>query len=93
MGLRVMLKVIVYGYLCGISSTQELEGMPAQSGFMRLLEGQKAPDHATIARFWTGRCREAIEDLFYQYVRKQEMGEIFIDGTKIKSCADRDTFA
>ena len=26
------------------------------------------PDHTTLARFRTGRCTEAVEDLFYQYV-------------------------
>lgn len=60
---------------------------------MWLLKDQKAPDYATIARFRTGRCREAIEDLFYQFVRKlEEMREtdhqaVFIDGTKIESHA------
>ena len=96
---RVMFKVIVYGYLCGIYSSRKLEeACRYRVDFMWLLEGQKAPDHTTIARFRTGRCREAIEDLFYQFVRKlEEMGEtdhraVFIDGTKIESRAGRYTF-
>lgn len=94
-----MFKVIVYGYLCGIYSSRKLEeACRYRVDFMWLLEDQKAPDHATIARFRTGRCREAIEDLFYQFVRKlEEMGEtdhraVFIDGTKIESRAGRYTF-
>ena len=56
------------------------------------------PDHSTISRFRTGRCREAVEDLFYQYVRYlEEQGEtdhetVFIDGTKLESRAGRYTF-
>ena len=97
---RVMFKVIVYGYLCGIYSSRKLEeACRYRVDFMWLLEGQKEPDHTTIARFRTGRCREAIEDLFYQFVRKlEEMGEtdhraVFIDGTKMESRAGRYTFA
>ena len=56
------------------------------------------PDHNTLARFRTGRLKAVIEDLFYQYTRKlDEMGEtdhesVFIDGTKMESCANRYTF-
>ncbi|MBM6978049.1 transposase, partial [Intestinimonas butyriciproducens] len=55
-------------------------------------------DHSTLARFRTGRCKEAVEDLFYQFVRKlEEVGEtdhkaVFIDGTKLESRAGRYTF-
>lgn len=96
---RVMFKVIVYGYLCGIYSSRKLEeARRYRVDFMWLLEDQKAPDHATIARFRTVRCKEAIEALFYQFVHKlEEMGEtdhqaVFIDGTKIESRAGRYTF-
>lgn len=56
------------------------------------------PDHSTLARFRTGRCTEAVEDLFYQYVRLLEkLGEtdhqaVFVDGTKLESRAGRYTF-
>ena len=61
--------------------------------FRWLLEDQKAPDHTTFARFRTGRCREVVEDLFYQFVKKlEDMGEtehktVYIDGTKLESAA------
>ena len=62
-----MRKAIVYGYLWGIYSSRKLEeACRYRVDFMWLLEDQEAPDHATIARFRTRRCREAIEDLFYQ---------------------------
>lgn len=96
---RVMFKVMVYGYQCGIYSSRKLEeACEYRIDFKWLLEGRKAPDHATFARFRTGRCGEAVEDLFYQYVKLLEkQGEtdhetVFVDGTKLESCAGRYTF-
>ena len=96
---RVMFKVIAYGYQCGyFSSRKQEEACKYRADFMWLLENGKAPDHCTLSRFRTGRCAEAIEDLFYQYVQLLEkQGEIdhksvFIDGTKIESRAGRYTF-
>jgi transposase len=63
-----------------------------------LLQGQKAPDHNTIARFREGRLSGIVEDLFNQLVVKLgELGEIryeniFIDGTKIEANANKYTF-
>ena len=96
---RVMFKVMVYGYQCGIYSSRKLEeACRYRIDFMWLLEEEPVPDHATIARFRTGRCAEAVEDLFYQYISKlEEWGAVdhqtvFIDGTKIESRAGRYTF-
>lgn len=96
---RVLFKVLVYGYQCGIYSSRKLEeACRYRVDFMWLLGESKAPDHTTLARFRTGQCREVIEDLFYQYVRRLEgMGEtdhqaVFVDGTKVESRAGRYTF-
>ena len=96
---RVLFKVMVYGYQCGIYSSRKLEeACRYRIDFMWLLGDSKVPDHSTFARFRTGRCAEAAEDLFYQYVNLLEaQGEtdhetVFIDGTKIESCAGRYTF-
>ena len=96
---RVLFKVMAYGYQCGIYSSRKLEeACKYRIDFMWLLENGKAPDHSTLSRFRTGRCAEAVEDLFYQYVRLLEkQGEVdhksvFIDGTKIESRAGRYTF-
>ena len=95
---RVLFKVLVHGYLCGIYSSRKLEeACQYRIDFRWLLEEGKAPDHSTLARFRTGRCRDVVEDLFYQFVRKLEsMGEtdhkaVFIDGTKLESRAGRYT--
>lgn len=96
---QVLFEVLVYGYLCGIYSSRKLEeACRYRVDFMWLLGDEKAPDHSTLARFRTGRCREALEELFYQLVRKlEEMGEtdhrtVFVDGTKLESRAGRYTF-
>lgn len=97
---RVIFKVMVYGYQCGIYSTRKLEeACKYRVDFMWLLENEKAPDHTTLSRFRTGRCAEAVEDLFFQYVQLLErQGEVdhksvFIDGIKLESRAGRYTFA
>ena len=94
-----MFKVIVYGYQCGIYSSRKLEeACKYRIDFKWLLEDNEGPDHSTFARFRTRRCREAVEDLFYQYVKLLEkQGEtdhktVFVDGTKLESCAGRYTF-
>ena len=96
---RVLFKVLVHGYLCGIYSSRKLEeACQYRIDFRWLLEDRKAPDHCTFARFRTGRCRDALEDLFYQLVQRLEnIGEtdhtaVFIDGTKLESSAGRYTF-
>ena len=67
---RVMFKVMAYGYQCGIYSTRKLEeACQYWIDFKWLLENEKAPDHSTLSRFRTGRCAEAVEDLFYQHVQ------------------------
>ena len=75
---RVLFKVMAYGYQCGIFSTRKLEeACKYRVDFMWLLENGKAPDHSTLSRFRTGRCAEAVEDLFYQYVQYLEkQGEV-----------------
>ena len=96
---RVLFKVLVYGYQCGIYTARKLEeACRYRIDFQWLLGEEKVPDHSTIARFRTGRCMEAVEDLFYQYVKYlEEQGEtdhktVFIDGTKLESSAGRYTF-
>ena len=96
---RVLFKVLVHGYLCGIYSSRKLEeACRYRIDFKWLLEDGKAPDHSTFARFRTCRCREVVEDLFYQFVRRlEEKGKtdhkaVFIDGTKLDSRAGRYSF-
>ena len=95
---RVLFKVVTYGYQCGIWTSRKLEeACRYRVDFMWLLEDEPVPDHATLARF-RKRCANVIEGLFYQYGQLlEQQGEtdhetVFIDGTKIESCAGRYTF-
>ena len=96
---KTMFKVLTYAYSQNIYASRPIEKACRRDiNFMWLLAGQKAPDHSTIARFRTGFASEAIEDLFYQLVRKladmEELSKetVFIDGTKIEACANKYTF-
>ena len=63
--------------------------------FMWLLEGFKAPDHNTTARFRTGRLEPILDDLFNQFIVKLyennelELKNLFIDGIKIEANANK----
>ena len=95
----MLFKVMAYGYQYGIYSSRKLEeACRYRVDFMWLLEEEPVPDHTTLARFRTGRCAEAVEDLFYQYVARLEQqgetdhGTVFVDETKLESRAGRYTF-
>ena len=67
--LRVLFKVLVHGYLCGNYSSRKLEeACQYRIDFRWLPEDRKPPDHSALARFRAGRCKKAVEELFYQFV-------------------------
>lgn len=89
---RIMFKLLVYGYMCGIYSTRKLElACRKNIDFIWLLEGEHVPDYSSFARFRSGKAKEAIEDLFCQFVKRlaelqeTEYDEVFIDGTKMEN--------
>lgn len=67
---------------------------------MYLPEGQRTPDHNTIARLLNEHLPEAVEDLLRQMVNllaahgeiSFEESAVFINGTKIEANAGRYTF-
>ncbi|SDR03655.1 Transposase [Pelosinus fermentans] len=96
---RRLFKIVVYGYMNGIYSSRKLEQACRRDvNFMYLLGREKAPNHATIARFRSERLPAVIDDLFSQLVRLlEEAGElslssVFIDGTKLEANANRYSF-
>ncbi|KIU06576.1 transposase [Clostridium butyricum] len=96
---ETMFAIIVYGYMEGIYSTRDLEkACQRDINFRWLLQGQSPPKHNSIDRFKRERLAGCIENLFNQLVKKlRELNEIqfkniFIDGTKIESSANRYTF-
>ena len=97
---KIMFKIVSYAYAQNIYSSRKIEkACKRDINFRWLLQGYKAPDHATISRFRKEYLsNEVIEDLFYQQVKYlAEQNEIlfknvFIDGTKIEANANRYTF-
>ena len=94
-----LFKVIVYAYMNNIYSSRPIEtACKRDINFMYLLEGAKAPDHNTIARFRSERLKDIIDNLFNQVVLLlKDYGELscenlFVDGTKIEANANKYTF-
>ena len=96
---KILFKILVYAYMNDIYSSRKIEkACKRDINFMWLLQGRKAPDHNTIARFRSERLVGIVDDLFNQLVEKlKNYGEvkfknIFIDGTKIEANANKYTF-
>lgn len=96
---RIMFKVMVYGYHCGICSSRKLESACRRDvNFRWLLEGHEAPSKSRIAEFRQKRLQGVVESLFNQLVLVlHEQGEVgfdhlFVDGTKIEANANKYSF-
>lgn len=95
---RMLLKVIVYGYLCNIYSSRKLEEATQQNIHFMWLAAMSKPDHNTINRFRGERLKDQIRTIFTQVVLLLEkeglvsLQTTFIDGTKIEANANRYTF-
>ena len=62
---KILFKILIYSYMNDIWSSRKIElACKRDVNFMWLLEGFKAPDHNTIARFRTGRLEPILDDLF-----------------------------
>ena len=95
---RMMLKVVIFGYLNNIYSCRKIENALNDRLSFMWLSGNQTPDHNTINRFRSSRLKDAIHDIFTQVVKLLvDMGYlsldvVYMDGTKIESRANRYTF-
>ena len=96
---RQMLKIVVYAAMNRIYSSRDIEKSCRRDiNFMYLLEGFPAPDHATVARFISIHLSACAKELMAKTDGiLLDIGEIsgeniFIDGTKIESVANKYTF-
>lgn len=97
---KILLKIMVYGYMRKQISSRALEACCRENlHFIYLLEGQRAPDHNTINRFRKNiLTQEAGQDILRQLVvLLHERGLLsfeaaFIDGTKIEANANKYSF-
>jgi transposase len=90
----LMLKVLLYGYATGVTSSRKLEArLGSDVGFM-FLAGQSRPDHKTISSF-RRRHLAAFGGLFLQVLilcqqaGLVKLGRVALDGTKVKANASR----
>ena len=94
---RMMLKVILYGYMNNIYSCRKIESALKRDVHFIWLAGYDQPDHKTINNF-RNRVKEEIDNVFTQLVLiLAERGFIsleveYIDGTKMESKANKYTF-
>jgi len=91
---RLMVKVLVYGYSHGITSSRALERRCHDDIAFRFLAAQAAPDFVAIARFRT-RHGAALQALFTQSLALcaraglVSLGRVALDGTKVRASASR----
>ena len=95
---RMLLKLVIFGYLNNLYSSRKIARAVKENIHFIWLSGQSFPDHRTINNFRGKRLKENIETIFTQVVLfLYEQGyvsleEVFTDGTKIESVANRYTF-
>jgi transposase len=95
---RMLLKVIVFGYINNIYSSRKIEEAVKSNIHFMWLAGMRKPDHNTINRFRGQRLQHTLRPIFDQVVLMlcQEglvnIKDLYTDGTKIEANANRYTF-
>jgi transposase len=91
---RLMLRLLVYGYMTGVRSSRAIERKCVDDVGFRWLAADQAPDFRSIARF-RRRHLAALADVFLQSLRLAQrlgmvkMGRVALDGTKLQANASR----
>jgi transposase len=93
----MMVALLVYAYAIGVRSSRAIERRCREDVAFRVIAANRAPDHATLARFRV-RHETAIAELFGGVLELcaqaglVEVGVVVVDGTRIAaSAADRQT--
>lgn len=95
---KMLLKVLIYGYLSNIYSSRKMEQALKENIHFMWLSAMSRPDHNTLNRFRSERLKTEIKAIFTQIVlllEKQGLVSLettFVDGTKIEANANRYTF-
>ena len=91
---KMMLKLVLYGYSIGVTSSREMERRCHVDVAFRWISANVAPDHRSISRF-RRRHLDTLGDLFLQVLRLCgqagliKLGRIALDGTKLRANASR----
>ena len=89
-----LLKILVYGYFNGVSSSRKLERETQRNIELKWLTSDVSPDHKTISDFRKDNP-EVVDKLFkYLIIKFKEQGlitgkSIAVDGTKVKANASQ----
>ena len=90
----LMARLLLYGYCIGITSSRKIEQATYDNVAFRYLSADQHPDHDTLAAFRQQHLH-ALADLFVQALRLCQkaglvvkLGNVSIDGTKIKANAN-----
>jgi len=95
---KMLLKILVYGYVTNIYSSRKLEAATKENIHFMWLAGMQQPDHNTINTFRGRRLQAALKNIFTQVVELLveegvlSIKDINVDGTKIEANANRYTF-
>jgi transposase len=91
---KMMLKLLLYGYSIGVTSSREIERRCNDDVAFRWLAANETPDYRSIARF-RRRHLSATRELFRQVLNLcgraglVKLGRVALDGTKIRASASR----
>ena len=91
---RMMLKLLLYSYSIGVTSSREIERRCVTDVAFRFLTANAAPDYRSMARF-RRRHLDALDDLFTQVLvlcataGLLKLGRVALDGTKLRASASR----
>ena len=95
---RMLLKVLVYGYIEQLYSSRKIEKALGENICFMWLSGMQQPDHGTLNRFRKCQLRQTVKDVFAQvllmlieqgYVRLEDY---HVDGSTLESVAGRYTY-
>jgi transposase len=90
----MMLKLLLYGYSSGVTSSRAIETSCWVDVAFRWLAANETPDYRSVARF-RRRHLAAIEELFAQVLTLcsraglVKLGRVALDGTKVRASASR----
>lgn len=90
----MMLKLLVYGYCTGKSSSRKIEMATWEDVAYRVLSANQHPDHDSIAEF-RNRHLQVLPGLFLQVLKLcraaglVKLGHVALDGTKVKANASK----
>jgi len=92
---QLLLKVWLYAYASGMTSSRRIEQRIHEDLGFRFLAGGWKPDHWTLNEF-RRRHPRALNDVFTQVVEAArrlgmgQLGRVAIDSTRVEACASRD---